>query len=80
MISISLCSEEGLFMNADKRIWSNEDKIFNALPLIVNVFAYENPKRWQEFAKDLNVALGQRWPNELNSQPSIATQLKTSPL
>ena len=78
MISISLCSEEGLFMNADKRIWTKEDKQFNALPLMVNVFAYDNPERWNTFARDLDSALSQQWPRELNNKPNISTQLMNS--
>ncbi len=80
MISISLCSEDGLFMNADRRIWSFEGEQPPALPLMVNVFAYNNQERWHGFAKDLDTALSEQWPRELNNKPNISTQLMTSPL
>jgi hypothetical protein len=81
MISISLCSESGLFMNADKRIWNFEgEKQPPPLPLMVGIFAYRNSESWAALAKEIDQQLYRQWPKELNRKPNITTQLRTSPL
>jgi hypothetical protein len=81
MISISLCSESGLFMNADKRIWNFEgEKQPPPLPLMINIFAFKNSESWTVLAKEVDQQLYRQWPKELNRKHNIKTQLRTSPL
>lgn len=81
MISISLCSESGLFFIADKRIWNFEgEKRPPPLPLMVNIFTYRNSETWAVLAKEVDRQFQRQWPNELKHNPNITTQLLTSPL
>ena len=81
MISISLCSERGLFLNADKRIWHFEgQKPDSPLPLRVNIFAYRNSETWTVLAKEVDRLLSKEWPKVLDNKPKITTQLRNSQL
>ena len=63
MISISLCSERGLFLHADKRIWHFEgQKPDSSLPLMVNIFTYRNSESWTDLAKEVDRILSKEWP------------------
>ena len=79
MISISLCSERGLFLHADKRIWHVEgQKQDSSLPLMVNIFTYRNSESWTDLAKEVDRILSKEWPKALDNKPKITTQLRNS--
>ena len=80
MIFVSLCSENGLFMFADRRIWNLENKEWGSPPLMVNIVAYRNTEQWASFAMEVDKLLREQWPQQINNKPNIEGRLMTSPL
>jgi hypothetical protein len=44
MFNASLCSEDGLFMSVDKRIWANSS--VSKLPMMLTIYTYKNQSAW----------------------------------
>jgi hypothetical protein len=79
MIRISLCSPDGLFMYADRRIFLDENgRVIIDNPLEVDIFAYKDRDAWSAFAQEVKDSLNAEWPGKLTSDPHIQVQLKNS--
>ena len=79
MINVSLCSSDGLFMYADRRIFlDGKGHVTMDHPLTVAVFAYRDRDAWTVFSKELKDALDAQWPGKLTSDPHVQIQLKNS--
>jgi hypothetical protein len=79
MINVSLCSSDGLFMNADRRTFRDDHgKVTTSIPLTITVFAYKNRDTWTAFAQEVKAALDAEWPGKLTSDPNVEIQLKNS--
>jgi hypothetical protein len=79
MINVSLCSRDGLFMYADRRIFlDGKGRVIIDNPLTVAVFAYKDRGTWTAFSKELKDALDAEWPGRLTSDPHVQIQLKNS--
>jgi len=59
MFNASLCSEDGLFMNVDKRIWSNSSA--SNLPMMLTIFTYKNKSRWVTFIEKVRSSMEINW-------------------
>ena len=69
MFSVSLCSKDGLWISADKRIWTVGDSPEHIpLPLMVKVQVYKNDTKWTAISESLNNTLNEKWPNDLNTK------------
>lgn len=79
MLYISLCSEHGLWVHADKRIWHFEGREEHSpLPLMVSVVVYANPDKWAHVPSDLDSELKKMWPGKVNSEHGIESSLRNS--
>lgn len=59
IFNASLCSEGGLFMNVDKRIWSNSD--VSNLPMVLTIYTYENQSTWGSFIEKVKISMEKNW-------------------
>jgi len=79
MFSVSLCSKEGIWIHADKRIWTVADSPEHIpLPLMINIQIYKNASKWSSISEDLNGLLLKEWPSELNIEHSYKSSYKNS--
>ena len=79
MINISLCSRDGLFMYADRRIFLDQNgHAFMDNPLTVAIFAYKDRDAWTAFSREVKSTLDAEWPGGLVSDPHVQIQLKNS--
>jgi hypothetical protein len=79
MIVVSLCSEQGLFMTADKRIWSvKAQPNVLELPLTITIYAYRNEQQWRPVIKDVDSTLRSEWAQQLDNKPMLEVRLKDS--
>jgi hypothetical protein len=79
MIVVSLCSEQGLFMTADKRIWSVKGQPKTPeLPLTISIYAYRNERQWRPVIEDVDSTLRSEWPQQLDNKPKLQVRLKDS--
>ena len=79
MIHISLCSEGGLFMTADKRDWFDAGRpVFSPRPLMVTIFEYRSDKDWRPLIRDVDASLRAEWPSLLDTSPEVEVRLGTS--
>jgi hypothetical protein len=79
MIVVSLCSEQGLFMTADKRIWSVKDQPkIPELPLTITIYAYRNEQQWRPVIEDVDSTLRSEWAQQLDDKPKLEVRLKDS--
>ena len=79
MINVSLCSRDGLFMYADRRIFlDGKGHVTMDSPLTVAVFAYKDRDVWTAFSNELKKALDAEWPGRLTSDPHVQIRLKNS--
>lgn len=59
MFNASLCSEDGLFMNVDKRIWSSSNA--SNLPMMLTVYTYKNKSAWISFTEKVKLSMEANW-------------------
>lgn len=59
MFNASLCSEDGLFMNVDKRIWSSSKD--SDLPMMLTIYTYKNRSTWGSFTKKVKSSMESNW-------------------
>jgi hypothetical protein len=59
MFNASLCSEDGLFMNVDKRIWANSS--VSKLPMMLTIYTYKNQSAWVFFTEKLKSSMETNW-------------------
>ncbi len=79
MFSVSLCSKNGLWIHADKRIWTIGDSPEHIpLPLMITVLVYKNEDRWVSISDNLNTLLDAKWPNELNTDHGYTSSYRDS--
>jgi hypothetical protein len=79
MFSISLCSQLGIYIHADKRIWSIGDTPKHSpLPLMINVTVYKNENTWTHISKELHDLLLKHWEEELDIEHSWDSSYRNS--
>jgi hypothetical protein len=79
MVYISACSNNGLWLHADKRIWSFDgQKDHSPLPLMVSVHIYSNVQNWKHIPKAIDSMLKNTWPNSVNSEHGYKSTLHNS--
>jgi hypothetical protein len=79
MIVVSLCSEQGLFITADKRIWSSKGQPkIPELPLTITIYAYRNEQQWRPVIEDVDSTLRSEWAQQLDNKPKLEVRLKDS--
>jgi hypothetical protein len=80
MFYVSACSERGVWIHADKRIWrvNSEDDPHSPLPLMVKVFVYDDPERWKGISERLDDLLRSEWGEEVDTDHEISGSLKSS--
>jgi hypothetical protein len=79
MLFLSLCSENGLWVHADKRIWSFDgEEDTSGLPLMVSVIVYANPEKWSQVSSEIDAELKKVWPKKVNSDHGIESSLRNS--
>lgn len=59
MFSASLCSEDGLYMNVDKRIWSKSE--VPSRPMMLTIFTYKNKSKWVSFTEKVKSSMEINW-------------------
>lgn len=59
MFNASLCSENGLFMNVDKRIWSNSNA--SNVPMMLTIYTYKNKSTWVSFTEKVKSKMELEW-------------------
>ncbi|HAT41300.1 MAG TPA: hypothetical protein DCS87_06175 [Rheinheimera sp.] len=59
MFNASLCSEDGLYMNVDKRIWANSD-VSNS-PMMLTIYTYKNQSEWVTFIENVKSSMERNW-------------------
>lgn len=79
MFSVSLCSKSGIYIHADKRVWSVSDNSKHSpLPLMISVTIYDNDDKWTEISKELHSILLMHWGSKLNTEHSWKSNFKNS--
>ncbi|MEI8648117.1 hypothetical protein P4S73_09725 [Paraglaciecola sp. Hal342] len=79
MFNVSLCSKDGLWINADKRIWTVGDSSEHIpMPLMIRVQVYKNTEKWASISDSLNSILAKNWPNDLNTEHGYTSSYKNS--
>jgi hypothetical protein len=79
MIMVSLCSPDGLFLTADKRVWKQSGSAtFPDAPVLVTAFSYKDEPAWRPFANDLLETLRQEWPDRVSIPSKRTSQSKNS--
>ena len=79
MFNVSLCSKAGLWINADKRIWTVGDSPEHVpVPLMIRVQIYKNDAKWAAISSNLNSVLRKKWPNELNTEHGYTSSYRNS--
>ncbi len=81
MILVSLCSPDGLFLMADKRVWKDSEKVlFPDSPVLITAYAYKNEATWLPFAGNLIETLKREWPDRVTVPSKRTAGLKNSQL
>ena len=79
MFNVSLCSKDGVWINADKRIWTIGDSPeYSPLPLMIRAQVYKNEEKWASITDRLNSILVNKWPNVLNAEHGYTSSYKNS--
>ncbi|MCT7359924.1 hypothetical protein [Thalassolituus pacificus] len=79
MLYISACSNKGLWVHFDKRVWSFEGSDpHSPLPLIASVYIYDNEEIWKSIPEALDGLLKLNWPSAVNTNHSYESSLKNS--
>ena len=79
IFNVSLCSKDGLWINADKRMWTVGDSPEHIpLPLMIRVQVYKNDEKWTSISDSLNSMLIKKWPNDLNTEHGYTSSYKNS--
>ena len=79
MFSVSLCSKNGLWIHADKRIWTVGDSPEHIpMPLMIRVQIFKNDAKWASISDKLNAALVEKWPNELDTEHGYKSSYRNS--
>jgi hypothetical protein len=89
MVNISICSSHGLFMSAyaSRHVGCDGDivndvcqgkQVTPSRPLRVDIFAYNDPASWNDFAQEVEASLSNEWPGELKSSPESQVRLLNS--
>lgn len=79
MLSISLCSSQGVFVLVDRRVFRDtKGHVISSSPLTLQMYAYRNEKSWGELAQELEATLKTAWPGKFDVKQSADTHLRDS--
>ncbi|TMP81450.1 hypothetical protein CWB73_07660 [Pseudoalteromonas phenolica] len=79
MLYMSACSKDGIWIHADKRVWSFEgQEPHSPLPLMVTVVVYDNAEQWIGFVPELDKLLKSKWPDRVDENHGFNSSLKNS--
>jgi hypothetical protein len=78
ILSLSVCSKDGLWIHFDKRRYGLEDPDVATRPMNVSILIYSNPEQWKTVPKKIDELLRNAWPSKVNSDHGMKSTYGSS--